>query len=169
MGATFLDYEAAENGMLRLNSHGFELTALLEECVSFYRPFAEQKKIDMDMEEQIPPLTAKGDPGRVMQVLENLLYNAVKFTPQQGEIRVGAREEDGKIARVWVRDTGIGIPRKVQEKIFEKTGGGADRDGTAQIGLGLVICQKLINIQGGKIWLESTPGKGTTVFFSLPV
>jgi signal transduction histidine kinase len=169
MSATFLDYEAAENGMLRLNSHGFDLTELLEEGVSFYRPFAEQKNIDMDMEEQIPPLTAKGDPGRVMQVLENLLYNAVKFTPPQGEIRVGAREEDGKIARVWVRDTGIGIPRKVQDKIFEKAGGGVDRDGTPQIGLGLVICRKLIEIQDGMIWLESTPGKGTTVSFSLPM
>lgn len=169
MAATFLDYEAAENGVLRINSHRFELTEILEECVSFYRPFAEQKKIDMDMEEQVLPLTVKGDPGRVMQVLENLLYNAVKFTPPQGDIRVGAREEDGKVARVWVRDTGIGISRKVQEKIFEKAGGGADRDGTAQIGLGLVICRKLIEIQDGKIWLESTPGKGTTVSFSLPM
>lgn len=169
MSATFLDYEAAENGVLRLNSHGFELTELLEECVSFYRPFAEQKNVDMDMEEQVLPLTVKGDPGRVMQVLENLLYNAVKFTPSQGEIRVGAREEDGKVARVWVRDTGIGIPRKVQEKIFEKASGGSDRDGTAQIGLGLVICRKLIEIQNGKIWLESTPGKGTIVSFSLPM
>jgi len=169
LSATFLDYEAAENGVIRLNSHEFGLNELLEECVSFYRPFAEQKNVDMDMEKQVPPLTVKGDPGRVMQVLENLLYNAVKFTPPQGEIRVGAREESGKIARVWVRDTGIGIPRKVQEKIFEKAGGGSDRDGTAQIGLGLVICRKLIEIQDGKIWLESTPGKGTTVFFSLPM
>ncbi len=169
MATTLLDYEAAENGVIRLNSHGFELNDLLEECVSFYRPFAEQKKVDMDMEEQVLPLTVKGDPGRVMQVLENLLYNAVKFTPPQGEIRVGAQEEDGKVARVWVRDTGIGIPRKVQEKIFEKEGGGSDKDGTAQIGLGLVICRRLIEIQNGKIWLESTPGKGTMVSFSLPM
>jgi signal transduction histidine kinase len=117
----------------------------------------------------MPSLTVKGDRERVMQVLDNLLYNAVKFTPSQGEIRVGAKSENGSRATVWVRDTGIGIPKKFQEKIFEETQSVSANEGSKRIGLGLVICRKLIEIQNGKIWLESTPGTGTKVFFSLPM
>jgi len=169
MSATLLDYEAAERGVLQLRPTGFELTDVLEECVSFYRPYAEQKHVVMGIEGHVSPLTVRGDRGRVMQVLENLLYNAVKFTPPRGEIRVGARAENGETATIWVRDTGIGISKKLQEKIFESAGSGSDRDGTARIGLGLAICRRLIEAQNGKIWLESTPGKGTVVTFSLPM
>ncbi len=169
MSATLLDYEAAERGGLRLRYTGFDVTEMLEECLSFYRPYAEQKQVLIAMEGQAAPLTIRGDRERVMQVLDNLLFNAVKFTPPRGEIRVGARAEDGKNATIWVRDTGIGISKKIQEKIFENTGGGSDKDGSARIGLGLAICRRLIEVQNGKIWLESTPGKGTVVTFSLPM
>ena len=123
----------------------------------------------MDMEGEAPPLRVLGDPGRVMQVLENLLYNAIKFTPPKGEIRVGARADDGKVATIWVRDSGIGISKKMQETIFSDTSSGSDKDAIGRMGLGLVICRRLIEIQNGKIWLESTPGKGTVVSFSLPM
>lgn len=169
MSATLLDYEAAERGELYLRPTAFELTEVLEECLSFYRPYAEQKQVVMGMEGDVHPLTVRGDRGRVMQVLENLLYNAVKFTPPRGEIRVGARAGDGMIATIWVRDTGIGISKKVQERIFETAGSAYDKDGSARIGLGLAICRKLIEVQNGKIWMESTPGKGTVVTFSLPM
>ena len=169
MCATLLDYEAAERGELRLISRGFDLLKLLEECVSFYRPYAEQKQVDMDLEGNIPSLTVLGDQGRVMQVLENLLFNAVKFTPPKGEIRVGARAEDGKVATIWVRDTGIGISKKMQETIFSDTSDRSDKNAIDRMGLGLVICRRFIEIQNGKIWLESTPGKGTVVSFSLPM
>jgi len=169
MCATLLDNEAAERGELRFIPRGFDLLKLLEECVSFFRPYAEQKQVDMDLEGSVPPLTVLGDPGRVMQVLENLLFNAVKFTPPKGEIRIGARAEDGKVATIWVRDTGIGISKKMQETIFSDSSGGSDRDAIGRMALGLVICRRLIEIQNGKIWLESTPGKGTVVSFSLPM
>jgi len=169
MSATLLDYEAAEKGELRLNPRAFDLLKLLEECVSFYRPYAEQKQVDMELEGSVPPLTVLGDQGRVMQVLENLLFNAVKFTPPKGEIRVGARAEDGKVATIWVRDTGIGISKKMQETIFSDKSGGSDKDAVGRMGLGLVICRRFIEIQNGKIWLESKPGKGTVVSFSMPM
>jgi signal transduction histidine kinase len=169
MSATLLDYEAAERGNLRISTKEFELVELLKERISFYRVYAEQKQVVVDLEDQVSPLTVQGDPELVVQVLDNLLFNAVKFTPPNGEIRVGARPENGKIATIWVRDNGIGIPKKVQEKIFEIAGSGSDRDGSTQLGLGLVICRKLIEAQNGKIWLESTPGEGTVVSFSLPM
>jgi len=167
MFTTLLDYEAAEKGELIIRSREFDLNALLAECISFYRPFAEQKHIVMALEEEVPSLTVRGDPGRVMQVMDNLLYNAVKFTPRGGEIRIGARSDDEATAMVWVRDTGIGIPKKVQEKLFRESVSVTDKDGNARIALGLAICRKLIEVQNGKIWLESAPEGGTKVFFSL--
>jgi signal transduction histidine kinase len=168
MTATLMDYEAAERGELRLTSKKFDLTALLKDCVTFYKPYAEQKQVDMGLEEQLPSLTVHGDPARVMQVMDNLLYNAVKFTPSKGEIRVGAKPEGEGVATVWVRDTGVGIPRKIQDKIFGESVSVSDEDGSSRMGLGLSICRKLIEAQNGKIWLESTQGKGTVVSFSLP-
>jgi signal transduction histidine kinase len=168
MTATLMDYEAAERGELRLTSKKFDLTALLKDCVTFYKPYAEQKQVDMGLEEQLPSLTVHGDPARVMQVMDNLLYNAVKFTPSKGEIRVGAKPEGEGVATVWVRDTGVGIPKKIQDKIFGESVSVSDEDGSSRMGLGLSICRKLIEAQNGKIWLESTQGKGTVVSFSLP-
>src|SRR4030042_6018826 len=121
----------------------------------------------MALEEEVPSLTVRGDPGRVMQVVDNLLDNAVKFTPRGGEVRIGARSDDEATAMVWVRDTGIGIPKKVQEKLFRESVSVTDKDGNARIALGLAICRKLIEVQNGKIWLESAPEGGTKVFFSL--
>jgi signal transduction histidine kinase len=168
MTATLMDYEAAERGELRLIPKEFDLTGLLKDCISFYKPYAEQKKVEMGLEEQLPSLTVHGDPTRVMQVMDNLLYNAVKFTPSKGEIRVGAKPEGAGAVTVWVRDTGVGIPKKVQEKIFGESVSVSDKDGNSRMGLGLSICRRLIEAQNGKIWLESTPGKGTVVSFSLP-
>src|SRR4030067_948357 len=83
------------------------------------------------------PLLAKGDPDRVMQVLDNLLYNAIKFTPAKGEIRVGAQAEDGKFATVWVRDTGLGISEEILKKMFDQEEAPEEKDGDARFGLGL--------------------------------
>src|SRR4030067_375049 len=104
-----------------------------------------------------------------MQVMASLLYNAVKCTAPRGGVRVGARSEDGRVATVWVRDTGVGIPRKIKEKIFSDGVSVVDKDGNARIALGLSICRRLIEAQNGKIWPDSTRGKGTKIFFPLHV
>lgn len=168
MAATLLDFYAAERGELKLDTRTFDLSSLLAECVSFYRPYAEQKRVRLDLDGSLPRLRAKADPDRVMQVLDNILYNSIKFTPADGEIRVGAREEDGQCSTVWVRDTGEGVPKEIERKILRGEAPGARLDGSARLGLGLSICRKLIEVQNGKIWLESLPGEGTQVFFSLP-
>lgn len=169
MSATLLDYEAAERGELIIHPKEIDLPGLLNDCIAFYRPFAEQKQVVMSFEENVPLLTVLADSGRVMQVMDNLLFNAVKFTPPHGEIRIGAQSGGDGTATVWVRDTGIGIPKKVVEKIFENPARMSDRDGNARMGLGLAICRKLIEAQNGRIWLESTAGKGTVVSFTLPM
>lgn len=169
MANTLLDYEAADKGQLRIEPKEFELKPVLEECAAFYRPYAEQKRVVISVEGNLPRLRPKGDSQRVLQILDNLLYNAIKFTPPEGEIRIGARADDGKNVTAWIHDTGIGIPKSQLDKIFTESQIVTKKDGSSRMGLGLNICKKLLEIQNGKIWLESEPGRGTKVFFSLPL
>ena len=102
------------------------------------------------------------------QILYNLLSNAVKFTPDGGRVDVSVRAENEDI-RVEVRDTGIGIAGEDQEKIFEEfrqVGRERSREGT---GLGLTLTKRFVDLHGGRIWLESSPGNGSTFTFTLPV
>jgi signal transduction histidine kinase len=169
MANTLLDYEATERGQIRIQTKQFELDTLLQESAAFYRPYAEQKQVRISMEGELPRLKVKGDSERVLQILDNLLYNAIKFTPPNGEIRIGARAVDGNFVTFWVQDTGAGIPKSQLEKIFTEKQIVASKDASARIGLGLSICRRLIEVQNGKIWLESAPGKGTRVSLSLPM
>jgi len=104
----------------------------------------------------------------VKQILYNLLSNAVKFTPDGGRVDVSVRADNGDV-RVEVRDTGIGVAAEDQDRIFEEfrqVGRERSREGT---GLGLTLTKRFIELHGGRIWLESSPGKGSTFAFTLPV
>jgi signal transduction histidine kinase len=111
------------------------------------------------------------DAARVKQVLLNLLGNAIKFTPESGQVWVRADAEDGAV-RVEVGDTGPGIPAEDHERIFlefqqAKTVGGVDKpEGT---GLGLALAKKFVEMHGGKLWVESEVGKGSRFIFTLPL
>lgn len=168
MTSTLLDYEAADRGELKILAERFSIDTVVRECARFYRPYAAQKKVDLDAEDHVPALVVNADPARVTEVLDNILYNAVKFTPPGGIIRIGARAENDGSAAVWVRDTGPGIPKPVLKKIFDSKEIATSKDGNGRIGLGLSICKTLIEAQSGKVWIESNPGKGTTAYFSLP-
>ena len=110
-----------------------------------------------------------GDERKVKQVLLNLLSNALKFTPEGGQIDVAARLHDDR-AEVSVADTGIGIAPTDQDTVFEefRQVGTADKkaEGT---GLGLTLSRKFIELHGGKIWVQSAVGRGSTFTFTLPV
>jgi signal transduction histidine kinase len=167
MASTLLDYEAAESGSIHLDIHPFPLADLLSECVAFYRPYAEQKKVHLVLEGDARGLTVAGDRGKVMEILDNLLYNALKFTPSGGTIGISGRKEDGS-AVVCVSDSGAGIPKEKLRKIFDQGEMVATLDSNARLGLGLTICKRLVEAQKGKIRIDSVPGKGTQVHFSLP-
>ncbi len=167
MASTLLDYEAAESGSIHLDIHPFPLADLLKECVAFYRPYAEQKKVHLVLEGDARGVTVAGDRGKVMEILDNLLYNALKFTPSQGTIRISGRKEDG-FAVICVSDSGAGIPKEKLRKIFDQGEMVATLDSHARLGLGLTICKRLVEAQKGKIRIDSAPGKGTQVHFSLP-
>ncbi len=167
MAGTLLDYEAAESGSIRLDIRPFPLADMLKDCVAFYRPYAEQKTVHLALEGDSRGVTVAGDRGKVMQILDNLLYNALKFTPVQGTIRLSGKKEDG-FAVVCVSDSGAGIPKEKLRKIFDQEDMVATLDSHARLGLGLTICKRLVEAQKGKIRIDSVPGKGTQVHFSIP-
>ena len=113
-------------------------------------------------------VTVAADRGKVMEILDNLLYNALKFTPSQGTIRLSGKKEDG-FAVICVSDSGAGIPKEKLRKIFDQEEMVATLDSHARLGLGLTICKRLVEAQKGKIRIVSVPGEGTQVHFSLPV
>jgi PAS domain S-box-containing protein len=168
-----LDFSKIESGKIPLEEMDFDLCSTVEELIDALALIAHQKGLEISffIEPQVPSLL-RGDPGRLRQVLNNLIGNAIKFTPQ-GEVslRVSLEKEDlyRAMIRFTVKDTGIGIPRDEIPKLFHpfsQVDGSITRrfGGT---GLGLSICRRLIEAMGGKISVESDEGKGSTFWFTV--
>ena len=135
------------------------------------RLFAERQGVDLKVEVAAPVPAVRGDAARLGQVLVNLLHNAVKFSPDGGEVSVSVRAAAPDVV-VAVTDHGVGIPRAAQARIFErfyKVDRARVRGETAGTGLGLAIARHIIDQHGGRIWVESTEGMGSTFSFSLPI
>jgi signal transduction histidine kinase len=168
MANSLLDFEAAEQGQIRLEIRPFALRGVLDDCIGFYSPLAGQKEVVLTLEGGSEDVTVAGDRDKVMEILDNLLYNALKFTPAGGAIHLSMKR-DGDYGVICVRDTGIGIRNEKMNRIFDPAEIVATMDANARIGLGLAICKRLVDAQRGKIWIESAEGKGTRVSFSLPI
>lgn len=161
-----LDLSKVETGNLSLESIEFNLGELLQELAEFAHPMAANKhlSLQLDIEPDVWP-HVKGDPMRLRQVLTNLLGNAIKFT-KKGHVRlhVSKPKKVGEFSHVFtVSDTGVGIPENKLESIFDSFNQ-ADSSITREFGgtgLGLAISRWLIGLMGGRIWVESTPGKGS--------
>ena len=111
----------------------------------------------------------KADAQRLEQVLHNLLMNAVKFTPAGGSITLRANKQNGNLV-VEVQDDGIGIPKEEQARLFEPHYRvEADRQHFPGLGLGLALSKQIVELHGGKIWVTSEPGEGSTFAFTLPL
>jgi PAS domain S-box-containing protein len=161
-----LDLSKIEAGQLEIRCEDFQVKDALPEVLSTIRPLAMAKNIEVH-HDLAAPYSIYADRVRFKQILYNLLSNAVKFTPEGGQVSVHYAEQ-GELICISVADTGIGIRAEDQEVIFEEfrqiDGDGA-HEGT---GLGLAITKKLVEQQGGNIWLESEFGKGTRFSFTLP-
>src|SRR6266849_4009417 len=163
-----LDLSKIEAGRMELERSEFHLPDAIDNALILVRERASRRgiKLGSTIDERLGMLS--GDERKVKQVLLNLLSNALKFTPEGGRIDVGARLHDG-VAEVSVADTGIGIAPADQEAVFEefRQVGAADKksEGT---GLGLALSRKFIELHGGRIWVESEEGKGSTFRFTLP-
>ena len=171
-----LDFSKIESGKMELEQKSFDLRTVIEEVLDLFAVKAGQAGLDMVYQIGYNvPSTIIGDKLRLKQVLMNLVGNATKFT-QHGEIFVGIEllktQKEGVVEIGFeVRDTGIGIPADKIDHLF-KAFSQVDSSATRKFGgtgLGLVICEKLVNLMGGHIGVESRPGEGTTFNFTLPV
>jgi len=168
-----LDFSKIESGKLELEEQPFEIRPSLEGALDLIAPKVSEKKLELAfvMDNDVPPVV-EGDVTRLRQIVVNLLSNAVKFT-QEGEIKVHVSKTGDEGDRVKllfeVADTGIGIPKDKMDKLF-KSFSQVDVSTTRYYGgtgLGLAICKRLSEMMGGKIWLESEWGKGTTFYFEI--
>ena len=164
-----LDLAKIEAGHMELESADFHLPSAIENALILVRERATRRGITLGstIDERLG--TLRGDERKVKQVLLNLLSNALKFTPEGGRIDVAAGLHD-EVAEVSVADTGVGIAPADQEAVFEefRQVGAAEKraEGT---GLGLALSRKFVELHGGRIWVESEVGKGSTFRFTLPL
>ena len=163
-----LDLAKIEAGKMELELSQVAIPDLLRSAVSMHSERADRAGIALNLNTKPDEIAITADERRVRQIVFNLLSNAVKFTPALGRIDVSARLDDEQV-EIAVADTGPGIAAGDLESIFEEfeqTSEGKQIEGT---GLGLPLSRKLVELHGGRLWAESTPGKGSTFHFTLPV
>ena len=165
-----LDMARIESRRLQLELGSHDLGGLLAEAMEMFLPLAGESQIRLVAEAREAALVLACDRERVLQVLSNLIGNALKFTPGGGEIRLLA-DADGThprpMARLGVADTGAGIAAENLEHVFDRYWQ-VRASGRAGAGLGLSIARGIVEAHGGRIWAESTPGNGSTFWFTLP-
>ena len=164
-----LDLSKIEAGRMELELTDFHLPAALDNALTLIRERAGRRGIALHMTTDERLEYVRADERKIKQVLLNLLSNAIKFTPEGGRIEVRAKQVAGS-GEIAVSDTGVGIAPEDQEAIFEefRQVGTADKkvEGT---GLGLALSRKFVELHGGRIWVESQVGVGSTFTFSMPI
>ncbi|PTL79465.1 PAS domain-containing sensor histidine kinase [Vitiosangium sp. GDMCC 1.1324] len=164
-----LDTSRIQAGRLELKHEPVPLGELIREVLADLRPISTHHTLEY--EEPDEAFTIQGDRSRLAQVLVNLLENALKYSPTGGTIRVTVERDTAQQALVSVADGGIGIPPDQKAHLFERffRARNAPISGFGGLGLGLYICRDIVEHHGGRIWVESEVGKGSTFHFTLPV
>jgi heavy metal sensor kinase len=143
------------------------LVPLLDEVMDFFEPVADEHEVEL-RRSSCPEVSISGDPTWLHQLFANLLHNAIKYTPAGGRVTIEASLHGGRVA-VRVRDTGVGIPKSEQERVFARFHRTGARQEVPGSGLGLPIAREIARAHGGSIELESTPGAGSTFTVWLPL
>jgi PAS domain S-box-containing protein len=160
-----LDIASIDAGGMSVSVEPQSMGALLADAVEMLQPVAADKSIRIELGDTPESLMVSADKERIIQVLSNLIGNAIKFTHAGGLISVSAQRND-EVVRVMVSDTGQGISDEQMPHLFDRYWQ-AKRDGRLGIGLGLTIAKGIVEAHGGRIWAESVPGRGTTFSFTL--
>ncbi|MEM7588439.1 MAG: response regulator, partial [Acidobacteriota bacterium] len=163
-----LDFSKMRHDGLELEKRPVDLKSVVDVVLTLSQPLVGSNRLELvnQVPRDLPPVAA--DENRLQQILHNLVGNAIKFT-EEGQIEITAAVEDGQVV-TRVSDTGIGIPESDQARIFEafvQADASMDRE-FAGTGLGLAVTRQLVELHGGKLWLESTLGEGSTFLFGLP-
>jgi PAS domain S-box-containing protein len=165
-----LDLSTIEAGKIDLRPTNLPLVTLVKEAAESLRPVAAEKLINLTVMSADPGVIAWADRDKVIQVLMNLIGNALKFTPNRGKVTIAVAKNSAAWMQISVTDTGPGIPAEEVNKVFGRFYqiGQAGTQKTQGTGLGLAISKALVEMHGGKIWVESEAGKGSTFSFTLP-
>jgi signal transduction histidine kinase len=161
-----LDVAVIESGQLTIERARLSASGLIVEVADMQRPLASLSSLELliDSDSDVPEVW--GDRDRLLQVFENLIANAIKFTKAGGRITVGATSRDREVI-FRVADTGSGIAPEDLPRVFDRFWQ-ATRTGRQGAGLGLPITKGIVEAHGGRIWVESTPSRGTIFFFTIP-
>lgn len=164
----FLDLQKIESGRIAYRKDPVDLPAVISRVKEVFSGDRSKHTFRTDLPPGLPPV--RGDPERLQQVLSNLVANALKFSPEGGEILVSASRTDGEVV-ISVQDQGLGIPAEARDRLFTKFSriDSPDRREIRGTGLGLAICRQIIEAHGGRIWVESEARRGSTFSFSLPL
>jgi len=162
-----LDVVRMEAGCLYLNVGSCDIADVLVETMESFQTRATQQGLSLALCPEPPSAIVHADRDRLLQMIDNLVGNAMKFTPRGGCVSVGGYVEPDEV-RVTVADTGPGIPEELRERLFDRfwQARGADRRG---LGLGLHIAKSIAEAHGGRLWVESTIGSGSTFHFAMPM
>jgi PAS domain S-box-containing protein len=161
-----LDLAAIEAGALVLDRREIDADGLIEEALEVLRPVAAGRSLHLTHAKASSTIWVRCDRNRVLQVLSNLIGNAIKYTPEGGTVSVRVVARGREEACFVVADTGIGISPEALPRVFERYWQ-ARRIGFEGVGLGLSIAKGVVDAHGGRIWAESRPGHGSTFFFTL--
>lgn len=166
--SSLLDINRLEAGQPLVNRRVASLKSIFEDGIRAIRPGLEGRKQRLETlyDPNLPDISMDVD--MIRRVIINLMDNAVKYTPSQGNIETGARRE-GEFVRVWVKDSGLGIAAMDRERIFEKFARLKSENSPTGLGLGLAFCRLAVENHGGRIWVESEPGQGSNFIFTLPI
>ena len=163
-----LDVAKIEAGSMELELSEVAIPEVLHGAVSMYSERAARGGVELTVRTEPEKITIAADGRRVRQIVFNLVSNAVKFTPRDGRIDLSARLDDGQV-EIAVADTGPGIAPEELETIFEEFKQATDGKRAEGTGLGLPLSRRLVELHGGRLWVESEPGQGSTFRFTLPV
>jgi signal transduction histidine kinase len=160
-----------EEGVLPVSAVVVDLQQLASDAVAGVRTYAlKNARVSVSAQIADPLPRVHGDPTRITQVINNLLHNAIRHTPEGGLVIVQAEPDNtGAWVNVMVRDTGVGIPPDLLGRIFDRYYHGETVGEKGGTGLGLSIVKQLVEMQGGRVWADSRVGEGTVVTFQLPV
>jgi len=161
-----LELSQYQANRLKLERRAVSVVELISQTLTEFRQQPAAHRILLDMRKELPQVAV--DPVRFQRILHNLLENAIKYSPGRSEIRVFARQEDGHMV-VGVTDQGPGISAEDQKRLFQPFERLSTKGSTSGVGLGLVVCKRLVEAHGGRIWVESKPGEGSTFSFTIPL
>jgi len=164
-----LDIEKLESGSMNFSPEELDVMELVEASVRENKGYADRFEVGLAVAKRVKGARLMADSMRLRQVLTNLISNAVKFSPEGGEVEVSVMRRKGRV-RISITDHGPGIPAEFEDRIFGKFAQ-ADSSDTRKVtgtGLGLSICKAIVEKQGGLIDYKSQPGKGATFYFEMP-